>query len=233
MAFQPPILAFLRPWLLATIAAFAAAPRLCPEAEPGSGAYALLAYAVAAWSSGYLLYPAQGLAPLPAVMGWSLAAALGAVAYGWALAPPVPVQSLLLLGCALAVALASLLLVRRALARALPETSARAVAALLAAICAAAPVWLGPWVERADGAAWWVDPALGISPLTYFAVALDCDYLRESWFYEHTPFGAYRYAYPGFMALTLAYACLGAAAWGIARGRSPRLSGTEFQTASP
>lgn len=219
MAPRQSVLDFFRPWLLATAAAFVMAPELRPEAEAGSGTYTLLAYAVAALVSAYLFCPVRGLASPRAVLLWSAAAGAGVPAYGLTMAPPVPAFALFRLGFAVAVVLAVLLLARRAAERGLPDAAAGAGVALLGAACAAAPLWLSPWVERGDGAAWLIHLALGISPLTYFAVMLDCDYLRSTWFYEHTPFGAYRYAYPSPLLLTFIHAALGAVAAGVGRPR--------------
>lgn len=219
MAFRQSVLDFLRPWFLAMIATFTLAPALRPEAEAGSGTYTLLACAVAALISAYFFCPSRGLASPRAVLAWSAAAGAGAVAYGLAVAPPVAVFVLLRLGLAVTVVLAVLLLARRAVGRGLPDVAAGAGVALLGAVCAAAPLWLSPWVERGDGAAWLIHLALGISPLTYFAVMLDCDYLRSTWFYEHTPFGAYRYAYPSPVLLSCIHAALGAVVAGVGRPR--------------
>lgn len=219
MAFRQSIPDFVRPWLLSMASALAMAPWLRPEAESESGVYAMLACAVAVLVSGYLLFPARALRSPHAVLGWSGATGAGTLVYGLMLAPAVPPLVLLRLGFAIAVLLVLLLFLRHAVARKLPDTASGAAVALFGAVCGSAPLWLSPWVERTDGAAWLTDFALGISPLTYFAVMLDCDYLRSTWFYEHTPFGAYRYDYPSPVLLTMIHAVLGTGAWWLGRQR--------------
>lgn len=92
---------------------------------------------------------------------------------------------------------------------------------LLAAVTAAAPVWLGPFVELVqpgDGA---ISGILSITPLTHFAVAAQYDYLRSVWFYRNTPFGSLPFAYPGLISIVAAYLiavlCLQMALWRTTR----------------
>lgn len=72
------------------------------------------------------------------------------------------------------------------------------------------PIWLAPWVEL------WVttvDSIHGIiwsSPLTYLATVLDYDYLRSQWFYQHTPYGMFRYEYPNVFGCHLFIAIMSA-----------------------
>lgn len=65
---------------------------------------------------------------------------------------------------------------------------------VVAALFAAA-IWLGPLVETTGNPTFLTNAVVAISPLTAFAVSIDLDYLRTSWFYEHSSLGAMRYAY--------------------------------------
>jgi len=64
-------------------------------------------------------------------------------------------------------------------------------------MAALAPVWAGPLVELLGNPEWLNRIVVYVSPLTTFAVALDVDYLRASWFYENSAIGSMRYHYPG------------------------------------
>lgn len=80
-----------------------------------------------------------------------------------------------------------------------------------AAIAALAPVWAGPLVELAGNPDWLTRVVVYVSPLTTFAVALDVDYLRTIWFYDHSAIGSMRYHYPGLMNCIALLALLPAA----------------------
>jgi hypothetical protein len=83
-----------------------------------------------------------------------------------------------------------------------------AAATLLSAIgaLAAAAVWLGPVAERLAPTGALVSFLVAVSPLTYLAVLADHDYLRATWFYEHSALGSLRYDYPSVLSLSLVYA---------------------------
>jgi len=59
------------------------------------------------------------------------------------------------------------------------------------------PIWLAPWVEVIATTPEKLHIIIWSSPLTFLATALDYDYLRSHWFYQHTPYGMLRYNYPG------------------------------------
>jgi hypothetical protein len=42
------------------------------------------------------------------------------------------------------------------------------------------------------------DAIVALSPLSAFAAALEFDYLRTPWFYEHSVLGSLRYEYPAW-----------------------------------
>lgn len=75
----------------------------------------------------------------------------------------------------------------------------------LLVISGAAPLWLGPIAQWTTTPPVLINGIIASSPLTYFAVMADIDYLRSSWFYMHTPYGGLRYAYPAPGVYTLAY----------------------------
>ena len=58
------------------------------------------------------------------------------------------------------------------------------------------PLWMAPWVESIAATPPKLYVLLWSSPLSYLAEMLDYDYLRNQWFYRHTPYGMLRYAYP-------------------------------------
>ncbi len=99
------------------------------------------------------------------------------------------------------------------------EMAGRAVALLLA-LWAAVPLWLGPLAELLsrdhEGA---VDAVIGASPLTHLAVASGNDLLRNPWLYQHSNLAALPFSYPGLAALVWFYAtastvlALAALAW--------------------
>ena len=65
------------------------------------------------------------------------------------------------------------------------------------------PLWAGPAVELAGNPGRLTNTVVAVSPLTVFAVALDLDYLRTSWFYANSALGSMRYAYPGWPLVCL------------------------------
>ena len=46
---------------------------------------------------------------------------------------------------------------------------------------------------------------VGASPLSAFAVSLDIDYLRTSWFYNHSVLGSLRYEYVSWSTYVLIF----------------------------
>lgn len=77
------------------------------------------------------------------------------------------------------------------------------------ALCAAAPIWLGPLAERLGAAPGLVDSVIAVSPLSYLAVLAETDYLRVQWFYSHSPLGSLPFDYPGWVASTGSWILLG------------------------
>jgi hypothetical protein len=62
----------------------------------------------------------------------------------------------------------------------------------------AVPVWLSPLAILVRDP-WHVSDAIvALSPLSAFAAALEFDYLRTPWFYEHSVLGSLRYEYPAW-----------------------------------
>ncbi|RPI59365.1 MAG: hypothetical protein EHM50_09320 [Lysobacterales bacterium] len=82
----------------------------------------------------------------------------------------------------------------------------------LGALAAAGPLWLGPIAEGFAPTGAFVDAVVAGTPLTFLAVLVDHDYLRATWFYEHSALGALRYDYPSVVSLSLVYALPFAAA---------------------
>ena len=65
------------------------------------------------------------------------------------------------------------------------------------------PLWAGPAVELAGNPGRFTNTVVAVSPLTAFAVALDLDYLRTTWFYANSALGSMRYSYPGWPLVCL------------------------------
>jgi hypothetical protein len=76
----------------------------------------------------------------------------------------------------------------------------------LGALAAAGPLWFGPIAERFAPTGAFVNAVVASTPLTFLAVLVDHDYLRATWFYEHSALGALRYDYPSVVSLSLVYA---------------------------
>lgn len=72
----------------------------------------------------------------------------------------------------------------------------------------AAPVWLAPVAELSGNSIGITNAIVAISPLSAFAVALDVDYLRTSWFYEHSVLGSLRYSYPSWLHYVTSFSIL-------------------------
>jgi hypothetical protein len=83
---------------------------------------------------------------------------------------------------------------------------AAALVGPLGALAASAPLWLAPIAERLAPTGALVDAIVAMTPLTFLAVLADHDYLRATWFYEHSALGALRYDYPSVASLFVVYA---------------------------
>jgi hypothetical protein len=102
--------------------------------------------------------------------------------------------------------------------------AAATLVAVLGALATAAPLWLGPIAERAAVGAL-ADAIVAVTPLTFLAVLADHDYLRATWFYEHSALGTLRYDYPSAVTLCVVYTLPFAA---VAALRAPYFSQSRF-----
>jgi hypothetical protein len=75
-----------------------------------------------------------------------------------------------------------------------------------------APIWAAPVAELAGNPRWLTNLIVAVSPASMFAVALDLDLMRTSWFYEHSAIGSLRYSYVPWAAYVAALAVLVVAA---------------------
>ncbi len=73
----------------------------------------------------------------------------------------------------------------------------------LVALFTLVPIWAAPVVELAGNPVGLTNAVVASSPLTAFAVALDLDYLRTSWFYANSALGSMRYSYPAWPIICL------------------------------
>jgi NADH:ubiquinone oxidoreductase subunit 6 (subunit J) len=135
-------------------------------------------------------------AALAAVATAVLAAATGSLTTQWA---AVAAGTFIIVGC-----FGSLLELAATLTR--DRLLASALTLAVAALAATATLWLGPIAERFAATDGLASAVVAASPLTYLAVLADFDYLRATWFYEHTALGSLRYEYPHEMTLTVVYA---------------------------
>jgi len=69
----------------------------------------------------------------------------------------------------------------------------------------AAPLYLGVLAEQFPDRLLVANLIVAASPLSYFAGIIDYDYLRATWFYQHTPFGGLRFEYPDAGVITVVY----------------------------
>ena len=77
------------------------------------------------------------------------------------------------------------------------------IAITLVALFVFIPIWAAPAVELARNPIGLTNAVVAASPLTAFAVALDLDYLRTSWFYANSALGSMRYSYPAWPTVCL------------------------------
>jgi hypothetical protein len=100
--------------------------------------------------------------------------------------------------------------------------TASAICITLAGLAGAAPLWLGPIAESFAERTALVNAIVAVSPLTYLAALADFDYLRATWFYEHSALGALRYEYPSVWLQSVLYALplAAVAALGLRANRS-------------
>jgi hypothetical protein len=85
----------------------------------------------------------------------------------------------------------------------------RLAAILGLALAGAAPVWLGPAVERLAAPEAAAGALVAASPLTFLAVMGGVDYLHLPWFYAWSPIASLRFAYPTGAVLTAGHLAVG------------------------
>jgi hypothetical protein len=69
----------------------------------------------------------------------------------------------------------------------------------------AAPVYLGVVAEQFSDRVLVANIIVAASPLSYLAGIVEFDYLRTTWFYQHTSFGGLRFEYPDGSLITAVY----------------------------
>lgn len=169
-----------------------------------------------AWGLGFTLtlltalfapLPAGAGAGLPRAMAWSsLAAALTfAMPVATGMAPPLPAASLATVVWLVTLALQLLVACLVGLARASEQTTARIAVTAVYAALSAAPLWLGPAAQLLGSQSGWPTRIVALSPAAHLAGAIQCDLLRTTWLYAHTPIGGLRFDYPQFNAILLSY----------------------------
>jgi len=85
------------------------------------------------------------------------------------------------------------------------HASAMVMFALITGACCTAPLYLSVVAEATSHQTVVVDAIIAASPVSYLAALTDYDYLRSTWFYQHTPFGGLRYNYTAPGVMTLCY----------------------------
>ena len=196
----------------------------------GTGAMGLVAISAAVVLVGQLTFPARERAWRHRVSGalaWPIL--LGAGAYlTMALHQPQAAPPVTLFRLAAGVAVLGFFLDRltsfAAAAAPTPPVTPLAVAPLavllVLGLAASGPLWLGPWAEYLGANQVVADTIIACNPLTFLAVLADYDYLRNQWFYAHTPFGGLRYSYPGQVVSSTIYLTLGLLLWIGERARA-------------
>lgn len=86
---------------------------------------------------------------------------------------------------------------------------------IIAGLTGSSVLWLGPAVELFVLGNGVIDSIVASNPLSYLSVAVEYDYLRNEWFYQHTPFGSLRFNYPSYSLLTASYLGLAIAIHGL------------------
>ncbi len=202
--------------LCAGAAVFASA-YVAGAALPGGSAKAVqTACAAGAVLAGYVLWPPRSRASGTGYASQAAWLICVPVAGGFAIIIATPASAFTPAAPGLVVAVGVMLFFMEgltALLTGLLRDRSSAVLAVLTLICfaAAAPLWIGPWVEYFAGTDWFADLVVAISPLTYLAVMAEYDYLRDHWFYARAPYGAYRFGYPGQLVSSAAYIAFGIA----------------------
>lgn len=170
-----------------------------------------------AWGFGFALtslaalfspLPTGSGAMLPRAMAWSsLAAALAfAAPVATGMAAPLPAASLAIVVWLASLALQLLVACVVGLARTSEHTTARVAVTAVYLALSAAPLWLGPAAQLLGSQSGWPTRIVALSPAAHLASAIECDLLRTTWFYAHTPIGGLRFDYPQFSAIVLSYA---------------------------
>jgi hypothetical protein len=75
------------------------------------------------------------------------------------------------------------------------RADARLLVFLVLTVSISACLWLGPLAEATGNSPTLTNLIVGANPLSAFAVSLNMDYLRTSWFYQHSVLGSLRYDY--------------------------------------
>ena len=143
--------------------------------------------------------------------------------------PALPNQATLLAGVSVGIAilLYALTAMTSLLGRCLqPRPVAAWIVLLAVGLLASATIWSGPLVDSLSPGQPTIDAIVASSPLTYLASLAGWDYLRDDWFYRHTPFGGLRYDYPSAFTSSLFLAGTGLACElaGIRLDKGPRRS---------
>lgn len=193
-------------WLLMLLLA----SLLATVADKGHGETSIAAQqlilAASCCLTAYLLRPCTSCRKAASLLLWSLLAASGFFLLTTVLHDLTGLQQSLRLAAGVFVLVfmfSSLYLLLQAM---LADDAATSMLVVLFIVASSTSVlWLGPVAERLSGDQNLVDNIVSISPLTYLAVLADYDYLRGTWFYQHSSFGSLRFNYPAALTATIAY----------------------------
>ncbi len=187
------------------------------DGGPGSKKMLLIAICAITVLVGHLSTPIRTRTAAHRILGPLLwAVLLGLIAYlTMALHEPRTLGSELSLRLAIGVGVLCFLLDRVSgfLSTMVSEPAALSATLLLLVAAGAGPLWIGPWAEILAAREYLPDAIIAASPLTYLAVLAEHDYLRSQWFYQNTPFGGLRYAYPNSLILSISYVLLSVLFW--------------------
>jgi RsiW-degrading membrane proteinase PrsW (M82 family) len=195
--------------------------------EPGNRALLVLIYAVTTLVAAVLLTPLDREFSRPS--WWSLVrrCAIGAAIFLLVtlLDPQTRVLSAQLFLTAALLFLLLLAALAPVLTFAKHRTDARQIVVFTIIALLFAPIWLGPLAELSGNPPTMTNMIVGMSPFSVIATSMDFDYLRTSWFYQHSALGSLRYEYFSWSNyVLLLIALIAGCSFGVANGRFTRIA---------
>ena len=172
---------------------------------PGESALLILIYATATFLSAFLLIPVDPDIStrsfltllgrcLASVITFLVATQIDTQAHA-TLIQLIPISSVLFLLLICALGLMQIFVEQ--------QSNVRQIGFFAIAMITSIPLWLGSIAEITGNQLMTTNLIVGANPLTALAVALDFDYLRTNWFYQHSVLGSLRYEYYSWSSYVL------------------------------